>query len=196
MDSGEARKIFKQHNKFRASDGSVVLKVDHGRLSLDWGTTPSRVRDKEGVHDVPEVGGVTVYKHESGKKGQGSSKREGEDGVASASDEEEWDSDWEDSEEEEGMPKKQKAEAKTAAKARQIYNRTRILVTEQQRQDDKPLRASFSLRYLAALTRHPLSSRVVFQLSAGMPLCIKYVLKNETKRVGTLCCYVAPKIDE
>ena len=199
MDSGEARKVLMLHNKMRAESGNVGLKIDGGRLAFDWGATSPHVRREDGLHDVPVVVATTTYKHDKAKKSRkkkaSAKKEEDEDSSTSSSSEEEWQSEWESDEEDERSTKKQQAAAKNK-KDREGFHRTRITVVEQPKKSSAPLQAFFSLRYLAALTKHPLSSRVCFSLTPGLPLCIEYALKQKAGRLGTLCCYIAPKLDD
>lgn len=206
MDSGEARKVLMQHNNMRAQGGNVKVRVDRGHLSFDWGETAPTRRDKEGaVRVVPVVMGTTTYNHEVAKRDKGSKarkpteekKRAEQEESSSESTEEEWNSDFV-SDEDDSRARKANAAVKKEKKAdRQCYQRTRISLTEQQQNETvTSLEASFSLRYLTALTKHPMSSRVYFHLTHAMPLCIEYALRHEKALVGKFCSYVAPRMDE
>ena len=205
MDSGEARKLLKLHNNIRAKNGNVGVKVDSNGLSFDWGDTPDTRRDKKGnVHEIPVMNGRTTYRHQAEKGGKGSKRPDkeqqqreekradvGDDSSSSSSSEEEWDSEWESDGEWDGSRKKEKKSP--AKKQRQSFHRMRVTLGEQQDSTVPPMQATFSLRYLAALTKHPMSSRVYFRLTHAMPLCIEYALTHGNERVGRFCSYVAPR---
>ena len=203
MDSGELRKLLMQHNDNRPEGGNVGLKVDGGRLSFDWGATPASRRDKVGaLHELSVTVGYTTYKHDADsrdrvKQQEQQEKRAEVDGSASeSSEEEQWDNEWE-SDEDDSRARNDKSAARRERMARQSFHRTRVTVSEQRsKQPATPLHAAFSLRYLAALTKHPMSSRVYLHLTHDMPLCLMYVLRHNNLLVGRFSCYVAPRVDE
>ena len=211
MNSDEARQQLMLHNNARPEDGSVGLRLDRDHFSFLWGATPNTRRDKDGsVHDVSVFEGKTTYTRERHRRGKASGGRSSssrpreekgaESAESSSSDEEEWNSDWDsdDAEDDSGRKRKKKKQEKAAKEKadRQCFHRIRI-----KRQSEAPddststLQAAFSLRYLAALTRQPLASRITIRLSHDRPLCIEYALRHGAVSVGSFCCYVAPRQD-
>ena len=202
MDSGEVRKALMQHNNNRPKDGCVGMSVKKGELQFDWGETADTRKDKEGrEHDVPSMMGVTRYRHEKrhrakGRASYGSGARSGDKSDAesdSSSEEEEWDSEWDSDEEEEHRTTKEKAAARKEKAERKSEHRLRVLA-QQADPAAAPLQCSYSLRYLAALTKHPMSTRVFFHMTHAMPLCIEYALRHDKAAVGSFRSYVAPRM--
>ena len=171
-----------QHNNNRPKDGSVGISVTKGELQFEWGKTADTRKDKDGrERDVPSMMGSTSYRHEKRRRAKG---RASHGGVAqsadksdaesdSSSSEEEWDSEWDSDEEEEHTTKKEKAAARKEKSERKSEHRLRVLA-QQADPAAAPLQCSYSLRYLAALTKHPMSTRYHLHLRTGGGGFVRY----------------------